>query len=163
MTNNNHSREQRTIRIAKWIGAIGGCWWGLLVLIGKVIGFGPGAYTEGRWGLAFIVSIPSAVIGAYVGMKVVEKLTKVAIKGSRKLAMALLKGVGFGAIAGAIILIISWEIFYILSYYLGILHFKSEGIIYIVTAVLAMGLVVGGMIGAVAGLLLGLFFYFYLR
>ena len=157
------SRKDRCLQTGRWIGGISGSAMGFLHIYWGATGV---SGIHGSFGQNLATGIPSSIVGAYVGVKTTEWITKKIMTGNPKPRRAALKGIAYGAINGAAILTASMVPLLIIGHYTDTIHFNlSEDLIMLklLGASAAGGTLYGGMIGATAGAVYGPFISLYMK
>ena len=155
LSDESNFKENRCLKTGRWIGAISGSTMGLLHIYWSATGV---SGIHGSFEKNLITGIPSAVIGAYVGAKTTEWVTRQIMKGNPKPAKAALKGMAYGAIDGIITLSSSLIPLFIIGHYTNTIHFNlsDDLIILKLIGISAIGgTVYGGTIGATMGVVYG--------
>ena len=105
-----------------------------------------------------VTGVPSSVIGGYVGYKTSEWATKQILKGNPKPGEAILKGVLYGGINGAITFTASMVPLLIIGHYMETIDFNFNGdaiLFKVIGAAILGGIGYGGTFGATIGLVYG--------
>ncbi len=150
------SKESRCLQSGRWIGAIAGSTMGLLHIYWRARGV---SGIHGPFWKSVVTGIPSAIVGAYIGMKTTEWTTKQIMKGEPKPGKAALKGAFYGAIDGAITLTASLIPLLIIGHYTGSIEFNFDNNDLIILKLLGTsvlgGLAYGGTFGLAIGVVYG--------
>ncbi|MCK4772939.1 MAG: hypothetical protein KAT18_08460 [Candidatus Latescibacteria bacterium] len=152
ISNGVNSRENRCLQAGRVIGALSGSTMGLFAFYVGI----KGDDLEGPFLQTLAISIPTTVIGAYVGVKGTEWLTRRILDAKQGVPGSALRGVAYGFVDGAMIGVASMVTLFSLAYFFDAIHFnESMGFIDIIGSATLGGAIFGGMIGAVAGLVYG--------
>jgi len=157
------AREDRCLRSAQYIGAMSGSFMGLAHIYWSATGV---SGIHGPFWKNVLTGLPSAVIGAYVGSRTTQWMTRRIMDGNPKPAKAALKGAAYGALNGAVILTASFVPILITGYYADTIHFNmSEDMILLklIGSSVLGGTLYGGTIGAAVGALYGPSISVYMR
>ena len=109
-------KENNCIKTGQILGIAAGSFMGTMTMYWKATGE---SGVHGPFWKSVVTAIPSILVGSYVGSKTSEWATKRMIKGHPNVAMALLKGAGYGALQGAVIFTASLVPLFIVGHYLG--------------------------------------------
>jgi len=156
-------RKENCLRTARLIGAFAGSFMGCAHMYWRATDVsGP----QGAMWKNVLTAIPSIMIGAYAGSRSTVWTTERIMKGNPKVGRAALKGAGYGAIDGAIILTSSIVPLFITAYYADTIDFNFSGddkLLNIIGAAVAGGLLYGGTFGAMIGTAYGPGISLYMR
>jgi len=148
-------REERCVRTARWVGILSGSTMGLLQMYWSATGV---SGVHGPFWKNAVVGIPSAFMGAYVGARSTEWMTREIMEGQPKPGRAALKGAAYGAAGGALTLTTSVLPLLLLGHYLDTIDFNFDDdmiALKIIGASVLGGTLYGGTFGAAAGLVYG--------
>ncbi|MBN2541912.1 hypothetical protein JXI42_03520 [bacterium] len=144
-------RRDRCLMAGKWIGGLAGSTIGIMHLTFAATG---ASGIHGSFAQNLLTAVPSIAFGSYIGVKMNEWTTKQILKGEPKLLKAFLKGVGYGALDGAVILSASIVPLFIVAYYLDTIHFNfdtGKALFGIIGTGILGGIGYGGMYGIMIG------------
>ncbi len=121
--NSLNTKERNCIQTGRIIGALAGSTMGLLTIYFRARGV---SGVEGPVWKSYLTSIPSIIIGAYVGARTTEWATKQIMKAHPNVAKDFLKGGAYGALDGALTLTSSLILLFLVGHYTGTIKINSK-------------------------------------
>lgn len=156
-------REQRCLTAGKWVGVAAGSFMGVAHICWTMYDV---SGIHGSFGKNIATAVPSAFVGGYVGSKTTPWMTKQIMRGNPGRGRAALRGAGYGALNGAIILSSSMIPLFLMGHALDTIHFNtSEEMIELKLIGISVlgGIAFGGMYGAIIGTAYGTGISLYMR
>lgn len=152
VSSSESSREERTLKTGRVLGAISGSSMGLFALYLGI----KGDEFQGPFWKTLAISVPSTIVGAYAGIRGTEWVTRKIIGSRSKIGGSALRGAVYGFADGALIGVASLVPLLTLGHCLNMIDFgEGTGILEVIGNATLGGVAFGGMIGAVTGLIYG--------
>lgn len=149
---NQVTRESRCLQTGRVFGAVAGSSMGLFVLYQGI----KGDDIRGPFWRTLAVSIPTTIVGAWVGMRGTEWATRRIMKTEPGIGESALRGMLYGALDGALIGTAGFVTLFTIAYLTDAITFnKDMGILGTIGMATLGGAVFGGMTGASVGLVYG--------
>jgi len=158
---NRASRNDNCLRAGRWVGALSGSTMGILTIYWRATGV---SGVHGPFWKSLVTGIPSALVGAYVGRRTTEWMTRQILKGDPGPSLALFKGALYGALNGAVILSSSMIPLFLIGHYTGTIEFNREVNAFKLVGISVLGgSLYGGVFGFAGGAIMGPCLSFYMH
>lgn len=145
------TREDRCLRTGRSIGTFAGGAMGVFTLY-----LGTQGELDGPYWKTLAIGIPATIIGAYIGSRSSEWVTRKLLDARKGIGGSALRGAAYGFLDGVVTGIASMVPVLGLGYLLGVIEFNDDiGLLGVLGAATIGGAVFGGMIGVAAGFVYG--------
>jgi len=155
LTNDFNYKYDKCLKTGRVLGVVGGGTMGLAHIYWSANNMTN--TSEPLW-KNIVTGVPSSLIGGYVGYKTTEWATKQILKGNPTPGNAILKGVLYGCIDGAITFTASVLPLFVIGHYMKTIEFNFDGdeiFLGLIGTTILGGVGYGGTFGATIGLVYG--------